>query len=70
MDVFLCELIIFSSLLVAHTIKYSALGDAKYSPQTDDCGYIAPFSVRLMPICLRFSSLSMLNISFWSGSDG
>lgn len=70
MDVFFVWCNIFVICGLPYMIKYSALGDAKYSPHTDDCGYMAPFSVSRIPICLRLRSLLMLKISFWSGSDG
>ena len=45
MDVFFVWCNIFVICGLPYMIKYSALGDAKYSPHTDDCGYMAPFSV-------------------------
>ena len=51
-------------------VKYRAWGDAMYNPQMDACGYIAPFSVSLMPIWSISSNSANGNIIFWSGRDG
>ena len=53
-----------------YTTKYRAWGEARYSPHTDDCGYMAPFSVRVMPMASKSSNCASGNMALWSGSEG
>ena len=55
---------IFDTTLFHYIIKYSAFRLAMYKPQTEACGYIAPFSVRRMFIEDKPMSSSIKNIVF------
>lgn len=52
------------------TLKYSISGWLMYRPLTDACGYMAPFSVRLMPTLSKSMSFATLKISLMLGSTG
>ena len=66
------DTVFFRSLLNRYTftLKYSISGWLMYRPLTDACGYMAPFSVRLMPTLPKSMSFAMLKISLMFGSTG